>query len=95
MQAVHLLLLDARLAAGIGAGLDIHQDGNDLVAEASFGKATDLQVALVQSRILRYEAIGEMVIDLVDVLLCKFGAKLQKNAECAMRNSDFFYNFAA
>ena len=46
LQAVHLLLLDARLAAGVAVGLQVHQDGDDLVAEALLGEAADLQVAL-------------------------------------------------
>ena len=55
-QAIHFLLFDARLAACVGIGLQVHQYGDDLVAEALFGEAADLQVALGQSWILRCEA---------------------------------------
>lgn len=56
IRAIHFLLFDARLAPGVGIGLQVHQYGDDLIAEALFGEAADLDVALGQGWILRGEA---------------------------------------
>ena len=66
LQTVHLFLLDARLAAGVGVGLQVHQDGDDLVAEALLGEAADLQVALGEGGIFFHQPFREVAVDLVD-----------------------------
>lgn len=45
LQAIYLFLLDAGLTAGKGSGLDVHQNGDDLVAEVLPCESTNLQVA--------------------------------------------------
>ena len=46
--------------------MQVHQDGDDLVAEALLGEAADLQVALGEGGILGYQPLGEVAVDLVD-----------------------------
>ena len=46
--------------------MKVHQDGNDLVAEALLGEAADLQVALGERRIFLHQSFGEIAVDLVD-----------------------------
>ena len=46
--------------------MDVHQDGDDLVAEALLGEAADLEVALGQGRVFFRQPLGEVAIHLVD-----------------------------
>ena len=59
-------MLDAGFASGVGIGLLVEEDGDNLVAEALTGEAADLEISFGEGGILFQKPFGEMVMNQVD-----------------------------
>ena len=65
-KTIHFFLLDAGFAAGIGSGLLVHQDGDDLVAKTLLGEAADLEVAFGEGGVICEQSLDKAAMQFVD-----------------------------